>query len=134
MRVHIYAGALLAVLAGPALANPIAVAGAQAVAGSVAESNSFAGAESTGVGVGGGATSSSGSNSTKNETTGYAVGLSQAPTAVSGVCGKGNKFAFGALEWTDFSSKCFNYMIALEAAKRGEWELANQWVVRADGM
>ena len=133
MRAHIYAGALLAVLAGPALANPIAVAGAQAV-GSVAASNSFAGAASTGVGVGGEATSSSGGNSTKNETTGYAVGLSQAPTAVSGVCGKGNKLAFGALAWTDFSSKCFNYMIALEAAKRGEWSLANQWVERADGM
>ena len=28
----------------------------------------------------------------------------------------------------------FNYMIAMEAAKRGEWELTNQWVSRADGM
>ena len=130
MKACIYAGALLAIVSGPALANPIAVAGAQAVAGAVAGSQSGAAAEGgTAVGTGG----SSGGNSTKNETTGYAVGLSQAPTAASG-CLKGNKFAFGLLEWTDDSGKCENYRIAFEAARQGNWELANQWVQRADGM
>ena len=132
-----YAIAIVVLLSSATLANAtppfLAGEGATAIAG--AASGSFSGSEAsgTGVGVGEGGSSSS-SNSTKNDSTSVGVGLAQAPTAISGICGKGNKFAFGALEWTDFSSKCFNYMIALEAAKRGEWDLTNQWVTRADGM
>ena len=129
MKAYLYAGALLAVITTPALASPFAAAGVEAAAGAIA---------SQGQGQGQGqqqGQSNENSGSVNNETgnsRALGVALGQAPTSVSGICGKGNKFAFGALEWTDFSSKCFNYMIALEAAKQGNYDLANQWVVRAD--
>jgi len=107
-------------------ANPIvASAAASAVAGAASEG----GDAYQGQGQ-------SSNNSSKSDTTSVGAALAQAPTALSnaGICGKGTKFIFGALEWSDYSSKCFNYMIAMEAAKRGQWELANQWVIRADGM
>ena len=121
----VVAGVLL--FSTSAYASPIAVAGAQAIAGAAAEGG-------TGVGIGEGGSSNGSVSNESGDSRSLGVALGQAPTAVSGICGKGNQFAFGALAWTDFSSKCFNYMIAIEAAKRGEWSLANQWVERADGM
>ncbi len=129
MKSSIYAGALLAAIATPALANPpIAIAASQAVAGAAA-----GGGDGTGTGIGGGASANGGSSSSKDNSTAVGAALGQAPTAAHG-CLKGNKFAFGLLEWTDDSSKCENYRIAFEAARQGNWDLANQWVSRADGM
>ena len=130
-------GAAVAVLfsTGVAFANPGAVAVAGAAAGAISGSSSESTGVGTGVGVGG--DSSSGDVSNKSGSTNlYSGAIGQAPTAVSpsGHCGKGTKFGFGALEWTDYSSKCFNYHLAEIAATQGNWELANQWVVRADDM
>ena len=75
------------------------------------------------------------SNSTHNESTTVGAALGQAPTAVSpnSKCGKGTKFLFGALEWTDYSDKCFDREMAMIAASQyNNWELANQWTERAD--
>ncbi len=128
---------VIVTLSAPAFAfGPAAVAGAQAVSGAIAD------ADATGVGIGGNQRQGQGQSSDNSVTnksgdsTSVGAALAQAPTALSvgGICGKGTKFVFGALEWSDYSSKCFNYMIAMEAAKRGEWSLANQWVERADGM
>ena len=145
MKAHIYAGALLAIVATPALATPpwLAETAVNTVVASQAQTQ---GQSSTNVGInengstsgaGASSTSDNGGNSVTNksgDSRALGVALSQAPTAVTGICGKGTKFGFGALEWTDFSSKCFNYMIALEAAKQGNYDLANQWVERADQM
>lgn len=126
MKASIYAGALLSlVVAGPSLATPpiVAAAGSEAIAGAVGT-----GGDATGTGTGG-----SVNNETGNSRA-LGVGLGQAPTAVSGRCGKGNKFGFGALEWTDFSSKCFQYELAIIAEQAGQYERANAWVRRADGL
>lgn len=113
----------LALSSWPALANPIvAEAGAKALSGALA----------TGTGSGGDA-SNGGVTNKSGDTNALGVALGQAPTAAQG-CLKGNKFAFGLLEWTDDSSKCENYRIAFEAARQGRWDLANKWVRRADGM
>jgi len=121
--------------------GPIAVAGAAAVSQAVSGSQSGAyagGGSGTGVGVGGNSDSggNTSTNSSKDNSTSVGAALGQAPTALSqqGICGKGTKFVFGALEWSDYSSKCFNYQIAIIAAEKGDWELANQWVKRADDM
>jgi len=142
---------MLALVATPALATPpiLAVAGAQAISGATATGVGIGG-EATGIGTGGeggsatgiGTGGNSGANSSGSVTNesgdsrSLGVALGQAPTALSveGVCGKGTKFVFGVLEWSDYSSKCFNYQIAIVAAQKGNWELANQWVERADGM
>ena len=79
--------------------------------------------------------SSSNSNSTHNDSTTVGAALGQAPTAVSpnSKCGKGTKFFFGLLEWTDYSDKCFDREMAMiAAAQYNNWELANQWTTRAD--
>lgn len=116
MRTLILAATTAIMFSGAAYANPaaVAIAGAEAVQGQDA--------------------SSSNTTSTHNDTTTVGAALGQAPTAVSpnSHCGKGTKFLFGALEWTDYSDKCFDRELAMIAATRGEWELANQWVVRAD--
>lgn len=108
--------------ANPLVAGPVAQAAAGAVAGSEAEAGAGA--------------SSSGSVSNKGgDTNAYGGAIGQAPTAVgNGPCGKGNKLAFGALEWTDYSDKCFNYSLAIEAERAGQYERANAWVRRADGI
>jgi len=124
MKAYIYAGALLATIATPAFASPFAVAGAEAVA---------VAAQGQGQQQGQSNENSGSINNDTGNSRSLGVALGQAPTAVSGICGKGNKLLGGLLvEWTDFSSKCFNYMIAIEAAKQGNYELANQWVVRAE--
>lgn len=112
----------------------VATAGAQALAGAVAGGGEGGEGGGGGTGIGQGSGTGGSSSNTTGDTKALGLGIAQAPTAVSGICGKGNKVGFGAFEFTDFSSKCFNYMIAMEAAKRGEWALANQWVERADGM
>ena len=120
MRTLILAATTAIMFSGAAYANPAAVAGAQAIAGAGA--------------IAGGGDGTGGSASTKTESTTIGAALGQAPTAVSpnSHCGKGTKFLFGALEWTDYSDKCFDRELAMIAAARGEWELANQWVERAD--
>ena len=143
---NLFGGSLLALVltTGSASANPgaIAVAGAGALANS--NSSTYSDTSSSAVGVGGDGGSAlglggdaSGNISNKSgDTNVYGGAIGQAPTAVSpgGHCGKGTKFIFGALEWTDYSGKCFNYHLAEIAAQQGNWELANQWVKRADDM
>lgn len=124
-------GAVLLTTAPAFAGGPVAVAGAAAIQGQLQGQNQD---QDQFQGQGQGQSSDNDVNSGNGDTQALGVALGQAPTAVSGICGKGNKFGFGALEWTDFSSKCFNYMIAMEAAKRGEWDLTNQWVERADQM
>lgn len=130
----------LVVMTGQAGATPPIVAAAGAGALSSSQAGALAGAEATGVGTGvgtGGDASAGSTGSVKNESGDtVAAALGQAPSALSveGVCGKDNRFAFGAIQWSDYSSKCFNYQLALIAAQTGNWTLANQWVERADGM
>ncbi len=125
-----YAGVLLAagmvLAASNAGATPpiVAAAGAQAIAGAAAT-----GGEG-GTGTGG----SGGSATSKDNSTTVGAALGQAPTAAAGDCAKGTKGGFGVIEWTDFSDKCLNYALAMEAARQQRWDLANQWVRRADGM
>ena len=141
------AGVLSAVLAGPALANPLAIAGVEAVTTAVAQSEATSGSVSNGTGIGEGGTgvgqggSSSGSVSNHTGDTnaiGAALSQSESALSVEGVCGKDNRFAFGLLQWSDYSSKCFNYQMAILAALSRDipadqrWTLANQWVERAD--
>lgn len=109
-------------IATPALATPlapVAVSGAEAIAGAAAGSQS-------------GATGGS-SNVRQDGSNSYAGALGQSPSAING-CGKDNRFGFGLLQWSDFSDKCFNYNMAIEAENRGDYERANAWVRRADGI
>lgn len=137
-------------------ANPLAVAaGAEslAAAGAVAgggDATAVAGGgKGTGVGiggggtgVGGGGTGTSGSSSDTGDNTTIAGALGQAMSALSvgGICGKDSKFAFGLVQWSDYSSKCFNYTIAIEIARdhsipvAERFDLVNMWVERADSM
>ena len=124
MKAHIYAGALLALVATPAFANgPIAVAGALANAEQYQSQLQGQGQSSD----------NSVTNRSGGDSRALGLALGQAPTAAYG-CLKGNRIVFGLIEWTDDSSKCENYAIARIAANRGEWDLANQWVSRADGL
>jgi len=113
--------AALMLSAAPAMANPMALAGAGAAAQAASEAASQSDQTST--------------NKT-GDTTVVSGALGQAQTALSqsGPCGKGNRFLFGLLEWTDYSSKCFNYHMAIEAEHVGNHERANMWVKRADGI
>lgn len=141
-RTAIYAGALLAMFTTPAFAfGPAAIAGAQAAAGAVGIGEGGDGGTGVGVGKGGSAKASGGDSSVTNsngngDTTSIGAALGQAPSALSpaGICGKDTRIALGVLQWSDYSSKCFNYQIAIVAAQAGNWELANQWVARADEM
>lgn len=129
----IFASAVLALLSTPAFAfGPAAIAGAQAAAGAVGIGEGGDGG--TGVGVGKGGSATGGSANSHDDSTTVGVGLAQAPTAGAGPCAKGTKFAFGAVEWTDFSDKCLNYELAIIAEKAGQYERANAWVRRADGI
>ena len=125
---RIFYAAMLASLAGalstaPANATPpIAIAGAAAVA------------EANGEGGAGGAGGTSNSRTGGSNTYGGALGQAQSALSAGGICGKDTKFVFGVLQWSDYSSKCFNYHMEMIAAESGDWELANQWVKRADGM
>ena len=122
MRSFVVASAAIVLFSTvPAMANPMALAAAGAAA--QAESDSISQSNPT-------------SSSKTGDTTTIAGALGQAPTALSqsGPCGKGNKFGFGLLEWSDYSSKCFNYHMAIEAERNGQYERANEWVKRADGL
>ena len=121
----------LAFTASYASAKPLAAeAAASAVAGAAAQSKAGAVASPTVNDT------SAMASKNKSETTSYGGALAQAPTALSlgGFCGKGNRFLFGALEWSEYSSKCFNYMLAIQAEEAGNFERANEWVKRADDM
>ena len=112
--------------AGTAFANPIS---AVAVAQQLQAQGQLQGQEQNQ-----GQTSSNNS-STHNDSTTVGAALGQAPTAISAnsKCGKGTKFLFGLLEWTDYSDKCFDREMAMIAASQfNNWELANQWTERAD--
>ena len=148
----IIAAALLAsTVATPALAfGPVAVAGAQALAG--AASSSDADATGVGIGTGGkggaggkggsansGATGGDSSVSNDNhsgDTTSIGAALGQAPSALSpaGICGKDTRIALGALQWSDYSEMCFQFQLAIIAEQAGQYERANLWVKRAQGM
>lgn len=114
----IAAAALAATFASPAMAfGPVAAAGALSAANADADANSRA---------------TGGSASSKDDSTTVGVGLGQAPTAGSDWCAKGTKFGFGALEWTDYSSKCMQFRLAIIAEQAGNHERANLWVQRAE--
>ena len=122
--------------ASPLLAGVAASSASSALSSSVSKGGNAEQGQAQGQGQGQGQSSNNDISNGSGDTTAVGVGLGQAATALSpgGICGMGIKFLFGATEWSQYSSKCFNYMIAMEAAKRGEWELANQWVIRADQM
>lgn len=126
--------AVALLLSAPAFASPMtAIAAADALAAAQADADAKAAA--IGAAKNGDVTGGDTTSKTKTGDT-VAAALGQAPSALSpsGICGKDNRFAFGALQWSDYSSKCFNYQIAIIAAQAGNWTLANQWVERADGM
>lgn len=127
------AAALVAASAPGAWAfGPAAAVGAQAVSGAVAE-----GEGGTGVGIGKGGSASGGTaENNSGDTNAFGGALGQALSALSpgGICGKENRFGWGFIQWSEYSDKCFNYTIAIKAAERGEWETANAWACRADGM
>lgn len=132
-----------------ASANPLAAAAAsEALSGSVAGASANAtgvgtgiasakGGKGTGIGVGGGGeANSSGSITNKSgDSRALGIALGQAATAAAG-CEKGNKFAFGLLEWTDHSSKCALYEAAAiaeaAAAQAPDQETANFYYIRAN--
>lgn len=115
-----------------AMANPLA---AEAAATLLADSHDKQTIENDADAAAKAAGGRGGSSSTKTEgSVGAALGQAATALSVEGVCGKGTKLAFGALEWSDYSSKCFNYQLAIIAAQHGQWENANRWVERADGM
>lgn len=132
MKARILAGALVALVSTPALANPLLIAGAESFAAQNQKQLQDQGQDQ---GQAQGQKQTGGNVQNKTDgSVGAALGQAATALSVEGVCGKGTKIAFGALEWSDYSSKCFNYQIALMAAQSGEWELANEWVQRADGM
>ena len=109
---------------------------AQSLANSKAGSEAFGGNSDSSATTGNSTAGTSGAVSNTNkygDSRALGVALGQSPTAAAG-CLKGTKIAFGLLEWTDASAMCSNYEIAKIAAQAGQWELANQWACRADGM
>lgn len=127
-NIAIIAAIFLLTTVGVANATPLLAATLtqQTLAGAAAQADADARANAKG-GAGG---------SVQNQTDGgfnLGLGISQAPTAGTGECAKGTKIAAGLLEWTDFSDKCLHWKLAAIAASQGHWELANQWVLRAEG-
>jgi hypothetical protein len=148
----------------------MAAAAAGSIAGSLSSSVAEADGQGTGVGIGkggagtgiagggfgaGGSSNGTGGSSGGNQltsksgdTTALGFSFNQAATALSaaGICGKGSKFGFGAVEWSDYSSKCFDYHMAMQAQQAGLqaaiagnpdladklFTSANEWVARAD--
>lgn len=112
--------------------GPVAAASAEAAASAIAQAQQQQRQTQT---QGQGQSSDNSVNNHSGDSRALGVALGQAATAASG-CLKGNKFAFGLLEWTDHSTKCALYEAAAlaegAAAIAPNQDIANYYYIRAN--